>query len=147
MQKIQEQPDGAALPADQRALPKGMADELDLTDLVAEFVATLPGKVAALRTALVEEDCDRLAHLVGELRHSSDRYGFPLITQAAQVVEAHAKAGECLEGLGRDIAALAELCCWVRHQAVTDSATAPNATARTIGQCGRQSRRGAPENR
>jgi HPt (histidine-containing phosphotransfer) domain-containing protein len=149
MQTTRKPLDRAAVPADQQnspdALASGMAGELDLTDLVAEFVAKLPARVAALHAALVDADCDSLAQLACQLKDSAGRYGFPSITQAAQEVEARAGARKDLERLGQDIEALAKLCRWMRPQAPTGAGTACNASTTAAGRSGRQSGHGSPQ--
>jgi len=133
IQTIREQLDRAALPTDQRTAPDALVSELagdaDLAVLVAQFVAELPARVTALHTALANEDRDSLARLAHQLKGSADGYGFPSITQAAQEVEAHARAGEGLDRVGQDVQALAALCCRARAQAPEHSASTSDVAA------------------
>lgn len=82
----------------------------DLLDLVEMFVAELPERIAAIKTAINEEDIAALGSLAHQLKGSAGGYGFPSISDAARAVESSAKAGEDAQTLLEQVRALADLC-------------------------------------
>ena len=80
----------------------------ELRELLSEFVATLPARVAALAAAA--GDLGRMAALAHQLKGAAGSYGFPTITEAVGRLEAMAKNGGGSEDTQACLRELANLC-------------------------------------
>ena len=80
----------------------------ELRELLSEFVATLPARVAALAAAA--GDLGRMAALAHQLKGAAGSYGFPAITEAVGRLEAMAKNGGRSEDTQACLRELANLC-------------------------------------
>ena len=80
----------------------------ELRELLSEFVATLPARVAALAAAA--GDLGRMAALAHQLKGAAGSYGFPAITEAVGRLEAMAKNGGGSEDTQACLRELANLC-------------------------------------
>ncbi|HEX2572759.1 MAG TPA: ATP-binding protein [Polyangia bacterium] len=74
------------LPA-QGPLVSELSEDPEMADLVAHFVAALPGRTDELRCAVVSGDKDVTGRIAHQLRGSAGGYGFPTITTAAAALE------------------------------------------------------------
>ena len=92
------------------ALVSDLAGDLDMADLVEEFVSELRTRAEAIEQACAEENLDTLARLAHQLKGSAGGYGFPTITQAAREAAELAKAGTAAPQLTAAVEALANLC-------------------------------------
>lgn len=70
------------------------ADDPDMTEAIAEFVATLPGRVAAASELLEERNFYELQRLLHQLKGAGGGYGFPDVTKFAGDAERRIKAGD-----------------------------------------------------
>ncbi|HEY8141243.1 MAG TPA: ATP-binding protein, partial [Kofleriaceae bacterium] len=84
---------GAGAAAADEPLTSDMADDEDMAALVAQFVATVPERIGALRAANVTGDRSCLARLAHQLKGAAGGYGFPRISEAASVLEAACGVG------------------------------------------------------
>ncbi len=71
------------------------ADDPDMLELVQEFVAALPARIAALEQAAAADDLETLRRLAHQMKGSAGGYGFGVITEKAAVIE-----GELRQGCG-----------------------------------------------
>jgi HPt (histidine-containing phosphotransfer) domain-containing protein len=83
--------------------------ELELDDLVAEFVEELPKRLAAIEQALADANLNALKRLTHQLKGSAGGFGFAPITQAAKRVEQQATSGADIESLRTSLDELATL--------------------------------------
>ncbi len=68
-------------------------DDPDMLEIVREFVAELPNRVAALESHLANGDMPELQTLAHQLKGAGGGYGFPQITEVAAVLEQAVKEG------------------------------------------------------
>jgi histidine phosphotransfer protein HptB len=68
-----------------------MAGDPDMAELLAEFVGTLPQRLAEMRQAAQGQNWPEVRRLAHQLRGAGGSYGFPLLTTAAARVETIAK--------------------------------------------------------
>jgi len=79
-----------------------VAEEADYADVVEQFLAGLPNRVAQLEAALDTADMDRFRRAVHQLKGSAGGHGYPGLSDLARKVEQQAAAGEldaCVRGL------------------------------------------------
>ena len=74
------------------------ADDTDLVELIDEFVAGLEDDVQAMRKVLVDGDYDGLRRLAHQMKGAGGSYGYQMLTDAAKVLEAAAKAEDTKAG-------------------------------------------------
>ena len=74
-------------------LTSDMADDEDMSELVDQFVATVPERIGALRAASVTGDRGCLGRLAHQLKGAAGGYGFPRISEAAAALEAACGVG------------------------------------------------------
>ena len=74
------------------------ADDTDLVELIDEFVAGLEDDVQAMRKVLVDGDYDGLRRLAHQMKGTGGSYGYQMLTDAAKVLEAAAKAEDTKAG-------------------------------------------------
>jgi len=87
-----------------------LAPELELGDLVVEFVDELPKRLAAIEQALADANLNALRRLTHQLKGSAGGFGFAPITKVAGRVEQQAINGADIESLRTSLAELATLC-------------------------------------
>ena len=87
-----------------------LAGDSNVAELVEKFIAELPDKLAAMAKTLAENDLDVLGSLAHQLKDAGGGNGFPAITEAAEGLEAGAKAHENLNRLRQQFDELADLC-------------------------------------
>lgn len=63
------------------------ADDPDMANLIAEFVASLPGRAHAILDRLDQGAIEQARTMAHQLKGAGGGYGFPSITEAARVVE------------------------------------------------------------
>ncbi len=79
-------------------------------ELVEMFAAEMPGRAAALESALGRQEWDELRRCAHQLKGSASSYGFPQITQAAGSLEMAIQRREDPANIGSLAAKLAKLC-------------------------------------
>lgn len=82
----------------------------DMQELVEMFVGELPDRIDAIEKAIEEQDRASLGQLAHQLKGAAGGYGFPTISDAAELLESSAKAGKELETLRLQTLQLRELC-------------------------------------
>ncbi|WP_373060709.1 ATP-binding protein [Gemmatimonas sp.] len=82
----------------QPVLYSELRDDPDLAELVDAFVAGLPGKVERIEHAFSTGGTIDLARLAHQLKGAAGGYGYPSISNAARLVEQHARARETADG-------------------------------------------------
>ncbi len=92
------------------ALVSELAGDADLAELLAQFVATLGERVAAMEASLAAGDFGRTAALAHQLKGAAGGYGFPTITDAAKRLEALVRRADDAEGARAELSDLAALC-------------------------------------
>ncbi|MFT5425027.1 MAG: HPt (histidine-containing phosphotransfer) domain-containing protein [Phycisphaerales bacterium] len=75
-------------------LVSDFADDPSMTEIISEFVAELPDRISAIRAAVSQGDSSQVRRLAHHLNGAGGGYGFPIISEAAAVVE------QCLMPVG-----------------------------------------------
>jgi HPt (histidine-containing phosphotransfer) domain-containing protein len=86
------------------------ANDVDMKEIVHEFVAELPERTAAIEAALASADKDTLRRFAHQLAGSGGGFGFPSITNAARAVEQSILERQPDGTLGERVAELVALC-------------------------------------
>jgi signal transduction histidine kinase/CheY-like chemotaxis protein/HPt (histidine-containing phosphotransfer) domain-containing protein len=94
---------------DQQALRSQFADDPDMQEVLKEFVANLPQRVAELTDHVENCNLEELRHLAHQLKGAAGGYGFPAITEAAAIAEKGVKSNNALEAIARDVQTLVGL--------------------------------------
>jgi HPt (histidine-containing phosphotransfer) domain-containing protein len=81
----------------------------DMIDIVREFAAAFPERMAALETCLAEGDLHKLQSLAHQLKGAGGGYGFPQITEAAGSLEKVVKEGAELSVIKEQLEILCEI--------------------------------------
>ncbi len=63
------------------------ADDEDLEGLIDEFAAGLEEDIEAMRKTMENSDYDGLRRLAHQMKGSGGSYGYPMLTEAAKVLE------------------------------------------------------------
>ena len=64
-----------------------LAADPDFSDLVVEFVNTIPTKLAMIEKSLAESDTTSLRRTFHQLQGACGGYGFPMLSEAAGLIE------------------------------------------------------------
>jgi HPt (histidine-containing phosphotransfer) domain-containing protein len=67
-------------------------DDADLVELIDEFAVGLEVDVESMRKALENGDHDGLRRLAHQMKGAGGSYGYPMLTEAAKMIEEAAKA-------------------------------------------------------
>ncbi len=73
-------------------ISSGNADDIDLVELIDEFVAGLGVDKESIRKVLECGDYEGLRRLAHQMKGAGESYGYPMLTEAATVLEEAAKA-------------------------------------------------------
>ncbi len=95
--KVQEEPETKTQSVPE-AICSAYADDTDLVELIDEFVAGLEDEVQAMRKVLMDGDYDGLCRLAHQMKGAGGSYGYQMLTDAAKVLEAAAKAEDTKAG-------------------------------------------------
>lgn len=68
-------------------LVSDFADDPSMAEIIGEFVAELPDRVAAIREAVRLSDTVKVRRIAHQLKGAGGGYGFPVISEAAGAVE------------------------------------------------------------
>ena len=90
-------------------LKSEFADDPDMKEILAEFVAQLPLQVSRLSEMLSQNNLDDLRRTVHQLKGSGGGYGFSAITEVAARSEQGIKAAAPLETVAAQVQSLIEL--------------------------------------
>jgi HPt (histidine-containing phosphotransfer) domain-containing protein len=90
-------------------LQSAFANDEDMRELLQEFVAAMPERVAIIQRLLNEENLIDLRRAVHQLKSSSGGYGFEIISRLAAVAEHDLKQQEPLDRIKADIDSLVAL--------------------------------------
>lgn len=94
-----------------------MMPDPELRELIAEFVAELPERFAALEKAAAGQDWQEVRRLAHQLKGSGGSYGFPEITAAAAKVEDAAREpARVLQAVASLGVTCEEICRWAEVQ-------------------------------
>ena len=96
--------------ADRPALVSSFRDDPDMVELIDEFARALPARVEAIEAALSQRDFASLRRLAHQLKGAGSGYGYPSITDAAQLVESAVSASEPVALLSDKVAELCAIC-------------------------------------
>jgi CheY-like chemotaxis protein/HPt (histidine-containing phosphotransfer) domain-containing protein/anti-sigma regulatory factor (Ser/Thr protein kinase) len=99
----------AAVPSSEPELVS-MLDDEDMKGIVRQYVRDLPQRSSAILRAFQISDVETLMRLAHQLKGSGGAYGFPLITEAAEAVEAAVEKGLDRSSIQERAEALANLC-------------------------------------
>jgi signal transduction histidine kinase/CheY-like chemotaxis protein/HPt (histidine-containing phosphotransfer) domain-containing protein len=99
----------AAVPSSEPELVS-MLDDEDMKGIVRQYVRDLPLRSSAILRAFQISDVETLMRLAHQLKGSGGAYGFPLITEAAEAVEAAVEKGLDRSSIQERAEALANLC-------------------------------------
>jgi HPt (histidine-containing phosphotransfer) domain-containing protein len=102
-------------------LRSDLADSPEMADLIGIFLAELPARVNGLVTAYNAGDADTLKRLTHQIKGSAGGFGFQIVGDAADRVEAALKASanpqDALSSISAEFRELVELC----HRATAGS--------------------------
>lgn len=76
-----------------------LADDESIADLLEEFVDSLHGKGQCIEDFVSQADLVNLKKIIHQLRGACGGYGFPQLTEAAEVIDENLKLGICLDDL------------------------------------------------
>lgn len=76
-----------------------LAADPDFSDLVVEFVSELPIKVTSIQKSIAENDTTSLRRTFHQLRGACGGYGFPMLSEAAGMIEDRVNANESISQL------------------------------------------------
>ena len=96
-----------------------LAGDDDMLELIEMFVTDLPTGIAEIEQAIGRRDVSEVAKLAHQLKGPAGGYGFPTITDAADLLEASVMAGDALEAVERHVSTLRELCGRVRGRTIS----------------------------
>jgi signal transduction histidine kinase/DNA-binding NarL/FixJ family response regulator len=96
------------------------ADDIDMADIVAEFVAALPKRFLALRECLEKADTETALRLAHQLKGAAGGYGFPSITEAAAAIEQAVATHRSTEAIRGEVERLASLCARAQGRCLFD---------------------------
>jgi CheY-like chemotaxis protein/HPt (histidine-containing phosphotransfer) domain-containing protein len=99
-----------------RARPGSDADDPEMRELLALFVAGLEDRADAIEKSLEHRDADRLAGLAHQLKGTARAYGFPQLTDEAGALEASLLAGRCLDDVRDQVRCVVDRCRAARCQ-------------------------------
>lgn len=68
---------------DEERIVSLLGDDPDLGDLVHDFVAAMPERIAAIRAAIHSQDLSAVQRLLHQLKGACGSYGFPQLTYEA----------------------------------------------------------------
>lgn len=68
------------------------ASDVEMREIVEEFVAEMPAKVRALMDGWTSQELDRVQRLAHQLKGAAGGYGFPTLSGAAGSVEEQLRA-------------------------------------------------------
>ena len=91
-----------------------LALEPDLADLVEMFVAELAERLASIRRAVDEGDCQAVAFLAHQIKGAGGSYGFEVLSAGARELETAAKMAQAAEQLQAPVERFGEICRRVR---------------------------------
>lgn len=97
----------------------GFADDADLAELIALFVADLSGLAREIELALAAEDRDQLGECCRRVHVAARGYGFTTVSRAARRVTELVDGGDCSEVLRESVG---ELVTRMRQIATVDGA-------------------------
>ncbi len=101
-------------PAAEQTLQSGMlrskfAEDGDMQEVLAQFIAELPLQVSKIESTLREQSLEELRRAIHQIKGAGGGYGFPSMTQYAATAEQRIKGQEPLEQITRDVSALITL--------------------------------------
>jgi HPt (histidine-containing phosphotransfer) domain-containing protein len=76
-----------------------LAADPDFSDLVVEFVNEIPTKLAAIQRSVAECDTVTLRRTFHQLRGACGGYGFPMLSEAAGVIEDRISSNDSISQL------------------------------------------------
>lgn len=86
-----------------------LAADPDFSDLVLEFVSELPIKVTAIQKSVAENDATSLKRTFHQLRGACGGYGFPMLSEAAGMIEDRVNSNESIAQLESRISDFIEM--------------------------------------
>ncbi len=89
-------------------LESAFADDVDMAEVIGEFVATLPATVAQLQQLLAEHDAAALHVVVHQLKGCGGSFGYGSITTFAADAEANLKSTSSIDTVNADVRRLIE---------------------------------------
>lgn len=87
-----------------------LAYDLDAAELVSEYVSELPARIRAIEEAAIANDQRELVSLARLMKGQGALYGFEIISEAAERIEAALLEGLPIEALRADVDDLLRLC-------------------------------------
>jgi HPt (histidine-containing phosphotransfer) domain-containing protein len=91
-------------------LVSDLTGDLDLADVLEEFISEIPARARAIEQARIEGDVDTLIRLAHQLKGTAGGYGFPSITEEAANLERISRRGGSREELSGAVRSLTDLC-------------------------------------
>ncbi|HSU67539.1 MAG TPA: response regulator [Tepidisphaeraceae bacterium] len=99
----------AATPLSAKPLVSELAEDAELTDVLREFVQTLPEKVNRLYELLSRREMEELCRFAHQIKGAAGGYGFPPVTARAADLEAQLLGGARFEEIAQSVAELTML--------------------------------------
>lgn len=87
-----------------------LASDPDFAELVQEFVADMPSRVAIIRKSMAERDLVKLRRAIHQLRGACGGYGFHTLSPMAGEIEDRMHAGTPLESLESSLLTFINAC-------------------------------------
>jgi CheY-like chemotaxis protein len=100
----------ASSAGDDGALTSSFSSDAEMAEIIARFVASLPQRIAALRSEARAGGTGQLLRLAHQLRGAAGGYGFAPISEAAAELEAALKVGGEQAAVLQAVDNLADLC-------------------------------------
>ncbi len=95
---------------EQPAIYSTLANDSVLGDLIVEFVADLPARVARIRRHLADQDWPALVRTAHQLRGAAGSYGFHELTPIASKLEQQIHCGVDAKSAAETVQELVALC-------------------------------------
>jgi len=102
-------PVGAVAIAAKQTLRSSLGDDVEMTEVIREFVGRLPNSVRVVNQLLAEEKLAELGRQVHQLKGAGGGYGFDAITKLATQADRDIKRGAAIEQIKADVDALVAL--------------------------------------
>ena len=95
---------------DSNAIYSNMSDDLDMAELIEEFVGCLSVRAAAIQEAVQASNLTEVTRLAHQLKGAGGAYGFDEITVVGAELEAACKASQSVSQVEKEVAQLVDLC-------------------------------------
>ena len=106
---VSSTPSQPGLSADSATIHSALTGEPEVQQFLANFIGDLPHIVTRLRSLLDDGRLEQLRQVLHQLKGTGGMYGFPQITDAAELVQQHVDRAESLDDIVREVGELVQL--------------------------------------